>query len=165
MRGLILAVALMLAATGCFRHEYTYPDPPERRAQVWQWHHHLLWGLVNISPSVHLERICPQGVARIENWLGPGQAIISWLTGGIYTPTTVRVYCARAPGPGEATGNDLEGIAVRVEMDAQTIARLREDFPDLEARVAALQRDLSEPEAIPPAMRTALLPPAPLSDR
>jgi hypothetical protein len=137
-RALVAAATLaaVLSISGCFRHSYTYPDPPEDRAQVWQWHHHLLWGLVNISPSVHLERICPQGVARIENWMGPAQAIISYLTAGIYSPTTVRVFCAVSPQAAEAP------VDVRVELDERTVARLREAFPDLDARVAALERDL-----------------------
>jgi hypothetical protein len=111
-----LAAVVLVAAlgtTGCFRHVYSYPAAPEPRASTWQWHHHLLWGLVNVAPSVHLERICPQGVAHIENWMGPGQAILSYLTLGIYTPTTVRVYCAAVPpAAASSSGSEPDGPVV-----------------------------------------------------
>lgn len=125
--------ALLVLSTGCFRHEYVDVGvQPQPHAQVYQWHHHLLWGLVNVAPEVALDRICPGGVARITNWMGPLQALISYVTVGIYTPTTVRVFCA-AGGAGASIG---------IELDDEAVATLSSEHPDLEDAAKAAAEDL-----------------------
>ncbi|MFW5925071.1 MAG: Bor/Iss family lipoprotein [Myxococcota bacterium] len=127
--------ALLALSSGCFRHEYVdVGTRSEPHAQVHQWHHHLLWGLVNVAPRVALDRICPGGVARITNWMGPLQALISYVTAGIYTPTTVRVYCA-------AGGRSAK---VGIQLDDEVIATLSSEHPDLEDGARAAARDLED---------------------
>jgi len=88
----------------------------------WSWHHHLFWGIVNLNDDTPLDLLCPQGVARVETWMGPLQVILTAITGGIYAPTTVRVFC-RAEAP---------PVVLRLEVHEALIARLRERYPNLE---------------------------------
>ncbi|MFW6049904.1 MAG: Bor/Iss family lipoprotein [Myxococcota bacterium] len=132
---LALALATALLATGCYRHQYVNTSVrSSSQAQSYQWHHHLLWGLVNVAPEVPLDRICPRGVARIENWMGPVQALLSFITAGIYTPTTVRVFCAAGGGP----------VDVGVRLDGEAMGELEERYPDLQERAERAESDLRD---------------------
>lgn len=139
-------VALMLSlgilGGGCYRHTYFVAGTtPEAAPREWTWHHHLLWGLVNLNAPVPVNAICPQGVSRVDDWIGPGQAIISWLTAGIYTPTTVRVYCRLAHMP----------VTIRLVPDQAALARMKALHPRLEAQLVealdVLEADAAAREA------------------
>ena len=133
----LAASATLSLASGCYRHRFydskataqPYPASSE-------WHHHFLWGLINASSDVAIEEICPTGAAEIQSWIGPLQAILSYLTVGIYTPTTVRVFC-RA----DAFVDD-----VRIERGA--IDAMRARFPDLRQRLQAVVRDAGGSTAV-----------------
>lgn len=129
MRRLPIALigACLLVSAGCYRHDYYVTNTtPEQVPTVWTWNHHLFWGLVRASEDYPLDAICPQGgVSLVENWMGPLQAILSWLTAGIYTPTTVRIYCNAGPKP----------FTLRIRFDRETLEALRAAHPDLEDRI------------------------------
>ncbi len=130
-----LAAIFLLA--GCFRHDYYISSAePEPAPVVWQWNHHLFWGIVRLNSGVPLDGVCPQGVAYIENWIGPLQVVLSVITGGIYTPTTVRVWCGKSMAP----------VEVDVALDREAITELERRVPDLEAQVRrALRPDAPAP--------------------
>lgn len=118
MRSRIFALAVLVAllSGGCYRHTYYVAGTtPEASAREWRWNHHFLWGLLNVSPPIPVNAVCPSGVARVENWIGPGQAILSWITVGIYTPTTDRVFCRIPPGRATAGGDSSEALSPRAE--------------------------------------------------
>ncbi len=146
---LALAFATVLSTTGCFSHVYynagTTPAPAPA---VYNWNHYLFWGLVGLTGDYALNRICPQGVARVENWVGPLQTLLTWLTIGIYAPTTVRITCV--------AGN---AVNVPVHVDKRVAERLRARFGDL---VPQLRRALAHPDE-PPATPAVPLSPAPLA--
>ncbi|MED5373134.1 MAG: hypothetical protein VX899_19100 [Myxococcota bacterium] len=53
----------------------------------------LLWGLVG-DASFDVDKICPQGVARIEEEMGPVDAVLNCVTCSIYSPRTITITCA-----------------------------------------------------------------------
>ena len=63
----------------------------------------MLWGLANLSGTVDAGAVCPNGVARVDTRITFVNGLVTFLTGSIYTPATVRVYCSagRAEGPTE----------------------------------------------------------------
>ena len=103
-----VAAAITLASftgAGCYNHTFVQgnvmPYPmPSMDAMSWS----LIYGLINLSGEVHLEQVCPGGVARIQDELDVLDWFISAITGGILTPTHVTVWCAAMPGQAN-TGN------------------------------------------------------------
>ncbi len=95
----LFAVLLAVAAmTSCYRHVYSRPVGHESMPRMARWNHHFLWGLVAIDPEVNLDAVCPGGIARVENYIGPLGFLLGAVTVGIWVPTTVTVWCA-AGGP------------------------------------------------------------------
>lgn len=123
--------AVALAATllsGCWRHNYVNTQAvAEVEPAYWSWNHHLLWGIIKLSDDVYIDQVCPAGVARIESWVGPLQVLFYALTGGIYSPTTVRVWCAKPHVV----------VPVEVQLDERIIGKLQRMYPDLEERLRA----------------------------
>lgn len=131
MREPVLLLTLVggLFLGGCYRHDYYYTTvSPEPVPAVWAWNHHLFWGIVRLNQGVPLDAVCPAGnISRVENWMGPLQVVLSVLTAGIYTPTTVRVFC----------GKDVTPVELDVTVDERTVLELQRTYPDLEERVRA----------------------------
>ena len=154
--GVVLVTAtLTVGVGGCYRHTYyevsTVPSIP---AADWRWHHHLLWGLISLSEDVPLDRICPMGVSRIENWIGPLQWILTAITSGIYTPTTVRVFC-RSTAPAAPTVPAEQPVDVKLELTSKMIDWLQYRYPDLEDRIAAALADAAATDQAAPSTSTS----------
>lgn len=93
----LVAAALSSSLTGCYRHYFVNGSVTQASVPAYkEWHHHLFWGLANLSGEVDLTTVCPGAIARIQNKISIVDGILSSLTGGIYTPTEVRIYCAVA---------------------------------------------------------------------
>jgi hypothetical protein len=120
-------VALAGLSSGCFRVRYKMGSAvPEPGAPREQWHHTLVLGLLPVSGPVRVADACPSGVAMVEaeetfangavenltsipfsvpSLLAPPNPVASmaftYLVVGrhldVWTPTTVRLWCARAP--------------------------------------------------------------------
>lgn len=141
---LILSAVLL---SGCWRHRYINSQAvQEVQPAVWEWNHHLLWGLIKLSDDVMIDQVCPAGVARIESWVGPLQVLLYAVTGGIYSPTTIRVWCAKPHVI----------VPVEVQLDERIIGKLRQMHPDLEER---LREALHVPEGNADAAPLASSPP------
>jgi Bor protein len=103
-----VALALGLAALpACYtvRHHRS-AVVPEPAPALETWRHAFLFGLVDASGPVRLEEACPQGVARVESRVGLPQALAQALTVALWTPSSVKVWCAstgrlRIPGEQE----------------------------------------------------------------
>lgn len=99
MRNLALTLTLIAVTAlfaGCYRHNVVISDAAYPEAALDDtFHHQLFWGLANIEGDVDASNVCPNGVARVHTKVAWYQGLISSLTGGIYTPSQVRVYCAQ----------------------------------------------------------------------
>jgi len=94
---LLFAVSLTVLGglSGCYRHTYVGPAPSSSiPASENYFAHHFLYGVIPASSDVALNRICPQGVGKIETEVSLLNGFLVWLTNGIYSPKTVKVYCA-----------------------------------------------------------------------
>ena len=131
---LITCVSSLLLAAGCFSHEYVARGTVASTTPAYDsWHHHFLFALINASGEVDLDRVCPGGVARIENEMSFLNGLTTVITGALYQPTTVRVYCSAS-----AQAHDI-----RIDLDQERVARLRAQFPNLEERLHDLQEGLT----------------------
>jgi hypothetical protein len=137
-RSRLLLVATLLASftfTGCMTHTYrTGLRPAQAEADYDSWHHHILWGLVTLSDEIDLREICPDGAAVMHNKQTFLNGFVGYLTIGIYSPSTVKVWCA-AP-----TGGSAE---IEVEITEEMIEQARLLYPDFDAQMLALHASLS----------------------
>jgi len=92
---LVVGMVASLGMVGCYSHTYNAPDVTAQAVpSVDSWHHHVLFGLADISGAYNLREVCPTGVARIHSRNGFLNYVVSFLTFSIYTPTTVTIWCA-----------------------------------------------------------------------
>jgi hypothetical protein len=131
-----LALAMMGTTSGCYRHlavnAGTVPEAAPRSAQ---WHHHLLWGIVDLSDAEVLNTICPQGVAQVYTRVTVLNWLLSAITGGIYSPTRVDVWCAQSPTAGSNTGGH---VSILLRPTPENIERWRRAFPELDAHLRSV---------------------------
>ncbi|MFK8001758.1 MAG: hypothetical protein AB8H86_19340 [Polyangiales bacterium] len=142
---LFLALSLLAAPalTGCYRVSTTHGRGSEvtgRRADYSRWQHHLLAGLIRAGAHVDLDQICPEGVAAIRTDVSFFNGFVAWLTGGVYTPTRLKVWCEHAPArpvfqpqPTYGPSATFEVPIEREDLDAwvQTHPDQVEDFASL----------------------------------
>jgi hypothetical protein len=62
-----------------------------------RWHESFFFGTLE-GRGEHLDGICPGGWAEVRVEASFLQALLSWSTLGIYTPTSVTVVCAAPRG-------------------------------------------------------------------
>lgn len=103
--GRLVAIALLLVAplaAGCVTHTYVVSGttPTDHPDDV-EWRSHLLAGLISLDGDIDLREACPQGVALIEDQVEFLNGLLWLVTGFIYTPSTVDIYC-QAPQPAAA---------------------------------------------------------------
>ena len=106
--------ALALTAGACYEHTYTIGAGAPGGVLVHdEWRHHWLWGLVDPDNELALSEVCPSGNATIESEWTFLNGLVSALTSGIYSPTTVRVRCGetRASLDVDLDATDLRRIA------------------------------------------------------
>ena len=89
------AAVCALALVGCYQHTIQVgAGAPRGRIVYDHWTHHWLWGLVSPSEDIYLSDLCPSGNATIRGEATFLNGLVSALTSGIYSPTTVTVRCA-----------------------------------------------------------------------
>lgn len=90
-------LALVTFGAGCMKHVYRVGTGASESGtpRYSQWHHHFIFGLINPSGEVDVKSVCPSGNATIVNYVSFLNGLLSYLlTGWIWTPTTVDIYCA-----------------------------------------------------------------------
>ena len=94
--GTLVSVALLITLAGCYEHTYTAGTGAPRGRVVYEsWRHHWLGGLISPDQNMAIEDVCRSGNATVhEEWTFLN-GLVTALTGGIYSPTTVKVRCAR----------------------------------------------------------------------
>ena len=88
------AAGLVMVTAGCYEHTYTVGRGAPAGPIVYEeWQNHWLGGLIG-HDTHELETVCPSGNATIHDEQSFLNGLVSALTGGIYSPTTVRIRCA-----------------------------------------------------------------------
>lgn len=117
------SMLLALGATSllaCTTYQMKYKDPSAQRGarhEVKQ--KFFLWGHVG-GEEVDLARLCPQGVAEISSESSFVDGLLFGLTGGLYAPLSVEVYCENG-----ATAYRIDRTEAGVEV--QTIAQRQDE--------------------------------------
>lgn len=139
--GAVGLTALLLAAAGCYQHVFVVgAGAPAGTLVHDEWRHHWLWGLVSPDNELAIEQVCPSGNATILGEVSFLNGLVSALTGGIYSPTTVRVRCA---GASAALDIPLSADDVtRIVASRDFLQWVEEVAPDRLGEVRSAQRDL-----------------------
>lgn len=95
MKTAMILLTLAIATSGCASHHIHYKNPTvatsgETKSAKQSF---FLWGLVG-GNEIDLQQMCPSGVAGIDSRSSGGDAILTALTGGLYSPMSVDVHCA-----------------------------------------------------------------------
>lgn len=93
MRKALMLVLVAGTLSGCYKATVHTGLAPSGASVERQWAHSFLYGLVPPSDLDVADR-CPNGVARVETELSFLNQLAAGLTGGIYTPMTMRAICA-----------------------------------------------------------------------
>jgi Bor protein len=102
MKTLSIMLAVALATTACATHKIHYKNPTVATSGQTKSakQSFFLWGLVG-GKEIDLQQMCPNGVAGIDSKSSGVDSILTYLTGGLYSPMSVDVHCA---GGAVATG-------------------------------------------------------------
>jgi hypothetical protein len=90
-------LAMFLAATaltGCFHIRYTNDTPVAAEPAQQNWHHNVVFGLVEVSEPENVNKACPSAVGLVKSEQSFVAGLVSLLTLNIYTPTDVIIYCS-----------------------------------------------------------------------
>lgn len=126
-----MSTVLLLALAGCFERTFTVGAGAPRGPVVDNhWENYWLGGLVG-HHRYDIEEICPSGNATIETYQSFLNGLVSGLTTGIYTPTTLRIRCQ--------TGQRAD-----IELSEEDVQRIVLDERFLEAVEATMPGRLEE---------------------
>lgn len=145
-RGSILVgLAALMPVWGCYEHTFTVGRGAPQAPVVYDhWQNFWLGGLVGHT-RMDVQRMCPSGNATIEAEQTFLNGLVSALTSGIYTPTTLRVRCAH----GRATSDvELSSDDVAVIVGSATFKdRIARELPELLDEVTSAQSALAQQQA------------------
>jgi hypothetical protein len=98
-KAIVLGLALMVLATGCFHHSYTVGNgAPNGQVVYSKWHSHWLFAIIG-EDNVDVLKVCPSGNATVRNDVSALNGLIGLIIGIVYYPTTVEVFCDVGPKP------------------------------------------------------------------
>lgn len=134
---MMVGLAALIPLWGCYEHTFTMGTGAPRAPVIYDhWENFWLAGLVGHT-RMDVQRMCPTGNATIEAEQTFLNGLVSALTSGIYTPTTLRVRCAR----GRVTDDvvlDAADVGMIVESSAFR-ERIAEELPDRLEEVTSAQ--------------------------
>ncbi|GMV07906.1 MAG: hypothetical protein AMXMBFR53_41810 [Gemmatimonadota bacterium] len=142
-KGLVLlTVAGILATAGCYEHTIAVGGGAPQAPVVYDhWENFWLGGLVG-HVRVDVERMCPSGRATIEAKQTFLNGLVSALTSGIYTPTTLKVRCDN----GRRASLELSpGDVATIVADEGFTAWVAAELPERSAEVAEAWAALAQP--------------------
>ena len=137
-----LALVLLLVTTGCYKHTYSVGQgAPAGEVVYEEWQQKWLAGLIGHT-NLDVAEECPSGNASIHDEQTFLNGLVSVLTVGIYTPTTVRITC----DSGRAAEIDLSAEQVRAILTSRAfLERVEKVMPgalaDAQLGVEALKED------------------------
>ena len=91
----VSAAGLLVAALGCYHATVDTGLTPSTVVVEKSWASGWIFGLVPPS-TVETASKCPHGAAKVETQHSFLNMLVGGLTGGIYTPMSIKVTCAQA---------------------------------------------------------------------
>lgn len=89
---IFVALSVSLLMVGCYKNTVSTGLPGGGEVHEFEAPF-LLWGLAG-DEIIDTNKLCPQGVSKIEEYMGPKQAGLYCITCGIYSPIQVDITCA-----------------------------------------------------------------------
>lgn len=140
MRKLVLPTLIVfgLLLAGCYQTRVTTDRQPSDQVIEEKWATGFVNGLVTPGAKIDAAQRCDNGVAIVETEVGFLNQVVSGLTGGIYSPMTVRVTCARG-GSMSGLMEAPENLDFQFPEDA-TEAQVRETISAAAKQSARIQK-------------------------
>ena len=93
MSRLVFKIMLFsLVCSGCFKTTYTR-GPADPLTKENPKYHHILVSLVELSEPIAIQKLCPDGVNRVDLRTNVLTELIRQLTLGVYSPQQTFVQC------------------------------------------------------------------------
>lgn len=116
---MLAVLGLVLVMAGCYKTTVNTGLTPGSDTIEKPWAHSFVAGLVPIE-TINAASECPNGVARVETQHTFLNMVAYIATGGIYSPMSITVTCAR--------GNMEEAAVIDVDVeDTDAVARAIQD--------------------------------------
>jgi hypothetical protein len=93
MKRLLLLLLAATSLTGCFHIRYTNDAPVAAEPAQKNWHHDVVFGLVEVSDPENVTKACPNGFGLVKSEESFVAGLVNGLTLGIYNPSDVIIYC------------------------------------------------------------------------
>lgn len=136
LAGVMLGL-LLVGASGCYKHVFNVGSGAQSAPVAEEeWRHHWLWGLVSPDNVLELSEVCSSENATIEAEQHFLNGLVAVLTGGIYSPTTVRVRCADGTASLDLDADEVARIISAPEL----LAWVGEAMPDRLREVTRAQK-------------------------
>lgn len=137
----VVGVTLALGLAGCYEHTVTVGAGAPAGPVVYDhWQNFWLGGLIG-HVRVDVERLCPSGDATIYARQTFLNGLVSGLTSGIFTPTTVTVRCAGGRSSEmKLSAKDMAGLAASPRL----LDWVDRAMPERHAQVAAAQEAFAD---------------------
>lgn len=118
--GTAALLAVLLVTTGCYHAVIETGKSPAPQSVERPWAPSFIGGLVP-PPVVETAARCPNGVSRVETQLSFLNMLVGFLTGGIFTPMSIRATCATAGSEDQAAIHDAVVIERKVDLRSQQL--------------------------------------------
>jgi len=132
----LMSAALLVVLTGCYEHTFTAGAGAPRGPVVYDhWENFWLGGLIG-HQRYDIDEICPSGNATVEGYQSFLNGLVTGLTAGIYTPTTVKIRCQTGRRSDlELSANDVQ----RIVLDERFLEAVEATLPERLEEVRAAQ--------------------------
>ena len=135
----IMTLVLLLPLAACYEHTISVGGGAPQAPLVYDhWQNFWLGGLIGHT-KVDMEQVCPSGRATIEARQTFLNGLVTALTSGIYSPTTVKVRCQGGRHADlELDGADVAAMVAEPEFLLWVGAEMPERSDDVAAAQVAL---------------------------
>ena len=144
----VFLFAILVFPSGCYNHIYRTGTNPGANPNYSRFSTHLLFGLINISPDIQLNSICPHGIALIEDYHSFLNMVASALLLNVVSFSHITVYCAEGGYEGKPVAGLVKDIEITIDpVRARKLAAL---YPGLDQLIEQeLFKDIEGPVEIP----------------
>ena len=142
---LAAALTIIIVTAGCYEHTYNTGQGATAAPVVYnEWHSQWLGGLIG-ERTLDIDVLCPSGNATIHDEQSFLNGLVSVLTVGIYSPTTVKIRCQGGRSAEvELSERDVIGILTAPAFMEWIEATMPERIEEARLGRQALDEDLQD---------------------